>query len=243
MFDVVCITKVYTPTESKSFHHSCVKARDNDNIINTSCGAPIYSPYTRISGLPTVCLLYTMTSALAARKAALAAQALLAAAPQPTSKAVSPVRAVRSPSLPSSEDDIPGPSKRRKVTTTKKTARYFAPASDSDDEIQEIQVKRRNRKFSPSAPASEADDGMDDSSEEEVSSVGEEVDEGRAVWTAPTPARLAVKPTSAGSKFKPVSEVNVALVTDEELSKCGIAGEGAGMVISLGKQEVSLINL
>jgi hypothetical protein len=90
-------------------------------------------------------------------------------------------------------------------------------------------VKKRNRKFSPSAPASEADDGMDDSSEEEVSSVGEEVDEGRAVWTAPTPARAApVKVSSAGSKFKPVSGVNVALVTDEELAQCGIPGEGAG---------------
>jgi len=185
-----------------------------------------------------------MTSALAARKAALAAQALKAATPISTPKAVSPVRAIRSPSLPSSEDDVPGPSKRRKVTTTKKTARYFAPASDSEDDIQEMTLKKRNRKFSPSAPASEADDGMDDSSEEEVSSVGEEVDEGRAVWTAPTPSRAtAVKATSAGSKFKPVSGANVALVTDEELSQCGITGEGAGMVISLGKQEVSLINL
>jgi len=184
-----------------------------------------------------------MTSALAARKAALAAQALLAAAPQPIPKAASPACSIRSPSLPSSEDDVPGPSKRRKVTTTKKTARYFAPNSESDDEIQEITVKKRNRKFSPSAPASEADDGMDDSSEEEVSSVGEEVDEGRAVWTAPTPARVVVKTTSAGSKFKPVSGVNVALVTDEELSKCGIKGEGAGIVISLGKQEVSYTNL
>ena len=188
--------------------------------------------------------LYTMTSALAARKAALAAQALKAAAPEPIAKALSPIRASPSPSLPSSEDDVPGPSKRRKVTTTKKTARYFAPASESEDEIQEIQVKRRNRKFSPSAPASEADDGMDDSSEEEVSSVGEEVDEGRAVWTAPPSARTTtVKVTSAGSKFKPVPGVNVAPVTDEELAQCGIAGEGAGIVISLGKQEVSLINL
>jgi hypothetical protein len=185
-----------------------------------------------------------MTSALAARKAALAAQALQAVASQPTPKAVSSPRAIRSPSLPSSEDDVPGPSKRRKVTTTKKTARYFAPNSESDDEIQEIQVKKRNRKFSPSAPASEADDGMDDSSEEEVSSVGEDVDEGRAVWTAPTPGRAAsVKVSSAGSKFKPVSGVNVALVTDMELAQCGIAGEGAGIVISLGKQEVSLRGL
>lgn len=190
-----------------------------------------------------------MTSALAARKAALAAQALRAQAlrapaPQPTPKAVSPVRASPSPSLPSSEDDVPGPSKRRKVTTTKKTARYFAPASDSEDEIQEIRVKKRNRKFSPSAPASEADDGMDDSSEEEVSSVGEEVDEGRAVWTAPPSARPAsVKVTSAASKFKPVSGVNVAMVTDKELAQCGIAGEGAGIVVSLGKQEVSYCEL
>jgi hypothetical protein len=185
-----------------------------------------------------------MTSALAARKAALAAQALLAAAPQPTPKAASPIRAIRSPSLPSSEDDVPGPSKRRKVTASKKTARYFARNSDSEDEIQEIQVKKRNRKFSPSAPASEADDGMDDSSEEEVSSVGDEVDEGRAVWTAPPSTRAAtVKVPSAGSKFKPVSGVNVALVTDEELSQCRIAGEGAGIVISLGKQEVSFTNL
>jgi hypothetical protein len=185
-----------------------------------------------------------MTSALAARKAALAAQALKATAPQPTPKTVSPALSIRSPSLPSSEDDVPGPSKRRKVTTSKKTARYFAPASDSEGEIQEIQVKKRNRKFSPSAPASEADDGMDDSSEEEVSSVGEDVDEGRAVWTAPTPARVApVKVASAGSKFKAVSGVNVALVTNEELVQCGVAGEGAGIVISLGKQEVSLINL
>jgi hypothetical protein len=184
-----------------------------------------------------------MTSALAARKAALAAQALQAAAPQPTPQAISPARSIRSPSLPSSEDDVPGPSKRRKVTTAKKTARYFAPNSDSEDEIQEVQVKKRNRKFSPSAPASEADDGMDDSSEEEVSSVGDEVDEGRAVWTAPTPARVAVKVASAGSKFKPVSGVNVALVTDEELSQCGILGEGAGIVINLGKQEVSSVGL
>jgi len=185
-----------------------------------------------------------MTSALAARRAALAAQALKAAAPQPTPKAVSPVRASPSPSLPSSEDDVPGPSKRRKVTTTKKTARYFAPESDSEDEIQEIQVKKRSRKFSPSAPASEADDGMDDSSEDEVSSVGEEVDEGRAVWTAPPSTRPASgKAISAGSKFKPVSGVNVAPVTDDELAQCGIAGEGAGIVVSLGKQEVSFRDL
>jgi hypothetical protein len=189
-------------------------------------------------------LLCTMTSALAARKAALAAQALQAAAPQPTPKAASPIRTIRSPSLPSSEDDVPGPSKRRKVTTSKKTARYFAPTSVSEDEIQEIQVKKRNRKFSPSAPASEADDGMDDSSEEEVSSVGEEVDEGRAVWTAPPSTRATtVKVPSAGSKFKPVSGLNVSLLTDEELAQCGIKGEGAGIVISLGKQEVSSVGL
>jgi hypothetical protein len=52
-----------------------------------------------------------------------------------------------------------------------------------------------------------------------------------------------VKATSAGSKFKPVSGVNVSLLTDEELAQCGIAGEGAGIVISLGKQEVNLPGL
>jgi hypothetical protein len=150
-----------------------------------------------------------------------------------------------------SEDDIPGPSKRRKISATKKkTARYFAPRSDSesesgsnDDIAIAREVRKRNRKFSPSAPASEADDGMDDSSDdaEEASSIGEEVDEGRAVWTAPVPvARTGnVKTTSVGSKFKPVAGVNVTLVTEEELSQSGIAGEGAGVVISLGKQEVS----
>jgi hypothetical protein len=102
-------------------------------------------------------------------------------------------------------------------------------------------MKKRNRKFSPSAPASEADDGMEDSSEGDVSSVGEAVDEGRAVWTAPTPARAEpVKVASSGSKFKPVTGVNVSLVTNEELAQCGIPGEGSGIVISLGKQEVSL---
>ena len=184
-----------------------------------------------------------MTSALAARKAALAAQAQAAkAAPTPAkAKAPSPPPA-RSPSLSISEDDVPGPSKRRKVT--KKTARYFAPGSD--EEIEEVrEVKKRYRKFSPSAPASEADDGMDDSSEEEedVSSVGEDVDEGRAVWTAPLAARTGnIKTTSAGSKFKPITGVNVALITDEELAQCGISGDGAGVVISLGKQEVSWLD-
>jgi hypothetical protein len=37
--------------------------------------------------------------------------------------------------------------------------------------------------------------------------------------------------------------VNVSLLTDEELAQCGIAGEGAGIVISLGKQEVNLPGL
>jgi len=179
-----------------------------------------------------------MPSALAARKAALAAQAQAAkAAPSPPKVRTPSI--VRSPSLSLSEDDVPGPSKRRKIS--KKTARYFAP--ESVEEVEDIrEVKKRNRKFSPSAPASEADDGMADSSEEEeeVSSVGEEVDEGRAVWAAPPVSRTGnVKAASVGSKFKPASGVNVALVTDEQLAECGITGEGSGVVISLGKQEVS----
>jgi hypothetical protein len=191
-----------------------------------------------------------MTSALAARRAALAAQAKIqqeaSIAPSAAPVAVSPSPASPTPSLPSDldSDDEAGPSKRRKIS--KKNARYFAPASDDDEDKVVKRVKKRSRKFSPSAPASEADDGMnmDDSSDEEVSSVGEEVDEGRAVWTvnstpAPTRPGVNVKTSSPGSKFKPVMGANVHLVSEKALNGCGIEGTGAGVVISLGKQEVS----
>jgi hypothetical protein len=190
-----------------------------------------------------------MTSALAARRAALAAQAKIqqeaSIAPSAAPVAVSPSPASPTPSLSDLDsDDGAGPSKRRKIS--KKTARYFAPASDDDDDVVVKKVKKRSRKFSPSAPASEADDGMnmDDSSDEEVSSVGEEVDEGRAVWTvnstpAPTRPGVSIKTSSPGSKFKPVMGANVHLVSEVVLNGCGIEGTGAGVVVSLGKQEVS----
>lgn len=185
-----------------------------------------------------------MPSALAARKAALAAQALKAgAAPQIETKVASPVLRAESPVLPSSEDDIPGPSKRRKVS--KKTARYFAPESEDEiEEIRPIKKRGRTRKFSPSAPASEADDGMGDSSDEseDASSVGEAVDEGRVVWTTSSTPAISAAPVvrvSPGSKFKPVMGTNVQMITEKDLSQCGIEGNGNGLVISLGKQDVS----
>jgi len=185
-----------------------------------------------------------MPSALAARKAALAAQALKAgAAPQVETKVASPILRAESPVLPSSEDDIPGPSKRRKVN--KKTARYFAPESEDEvEEIRPINKRGRTRKFSPSAPASEADDGMGDSSDESeaASSVREAVDEGRVVWTTSSTPAVSTAPVvrvSPGSKFKPVMGTNVQMITEKDLSECGIEGDGNGLVISLGKQDVS----
>jgi hypothetical protein len=190
-----------------------------------------------------------MPSALAARKAALAAQALKAGSATPTEpKIASPVPRAESLSLPSS-DDIPGPSKRRKVN--KKTARYFAPESEDEfEEVRPIKKRSRTRKFSPSAPASEADDGMGDSSDEsgteDGSSVGEAVDEGRVVWTTSSTPATSITPVvrvSPGSRFKPVMGTNVQLITEEELSSCGIKGNesGSGLVISLGKQDVSTL--
>jgi hypothetical protein len=165
----------------------------------------------------------------------------------------------KTPSIPSSDEEEmeaeAGPSKRRKVSQKGKSkpARYFAPVDDEDYEgaaAPPVRKSKRTRRFSPSAPASEADDGLDvDSSDEEEaeSSAEREVDEGMVSWTAPTtplarPGTPASRELAIGSssKFKAVSGSNFFLLSEEVLNGCGLEGKGSGIVISLGKQDVSI---
>jgi hypothetical protein len=197
-------------------------------------------------------------SALAARRAAQAAQAS-AVSSRPIAQSSAPTAsapATKTPSMTSSDEESnseAGPSKRRKTTKKAKPARYFAPVEVEEEDVpRSTSVKKsrtgrdRTRRFSPSAPASDAEvDSSDEEGEEADSTAEQEVDEGRAAWTAPTtpltrpgtPAALLANTTS--SKFKAVSGTNFCLLSEGALKAAGLAGEGAGVVISLGKQDVS----
>jgi hypothetical protein len=84
-----------------------------------------------------------------------------------------------------------GPSKRPRIARSP-PSRYFAATPAKPDNA-EISGKRKKR-FSPSAPASEAESDEENSSAEEdeneddvdVSGVAENVDEGRVRWSVPT---------------------------------------------------------
>jgi hypothetical protein len=173
--------------------------------------------------------------------------------------AAAPNVTAKTPSIPSSDEEEmeaeAGPSKRRKVSQKGKSkpARYFAPVEDEDSKgaaAPPVRKSKRTRRFSPSAPASEADDGLgvDSSDEEEAESSAErEVDEGMVSWTAPTTplARLGAPASrevaiGSSSKFKAVSGSNFFLLSQEDLNACGLEGKGSGIVISLGKQDVSI---
>lgn len=196
-------------------------------------------------------------SALAARRAAQAAQAN-AGSSRPAVKSNEPaivVSSSKTPSMPSSDEESnpeAGPSKRRRTTQKAKPARYFAPVEDEDDDdaglparVKKAKSSReRTRRFSPSAPASDAEKDSSDEGEDE-SSAELAVDEGRFAWTASTtiPTRpgasaAALAPVTS-SKFKAVSGSNFCLLTEEGLNGSGLVGQGAGVVISLGKQDVS----
>lgn len=188
-------------------------------------------------------------SALAARRAAAAARLANVTDSAPTATERLPVKVAPArptsptPSVPSSLDmsDLEseaGPSKRRR-----KPARYFAP--DDDEGLQQATrpSNKRARRFSPSAPASDVEDG-DDSSDAGDSSAEQDVDEGRADWTVPstpyingatTPKRSAATPAS---RFKAVTGVNYQPLAAKVLDECGIDGAGDGVVVSLGKQDV-----
>lgn len=188
-------------------------------------------------------------SALAARRAAQAAQATPTTA-QTLEESVPTAReASATPSLSDldhlSEPEA-GPSKRRKVS--KRNARYFAPEDDEAlrpaSGVSERVTQKRSRRFSPSAPASDAEDGVDSSDD---SSGEREVDEGRADWTVPSTPRADIVsaqikgtiPTTT-SRFKAVTGVNIQLLSAETLDECGVHGSGQGCVLSLSKQDVRL---
>lgn len=186
-------------------------------------------------------------SALAARRAA-QASGLTSSNPivVETTVETTVIRTV-SPTLSSDEGSgsEAGPSKRRKIT--KKQARYFAP-EDKDEGVTRPTKRgnKRNRKFSPSAPASEAEDGIDSSDD---SSAERDVDEGRADWTVPSTPRAEVTSTTtvmasntaySGSRFKVINGSNFHLLSNEVLTEYGVPGDGAGVVLSLTKHDVSL---
>lgn len=197
-------------------------------------------------------------SALAARRAAQAAGITSANPILVETTVETTIVRESSPSLSSLDDDSSseaGPSKRRKIT--KKTARYFAPEEPEDDSSTARRTTRqakRGRRFSPSAPApdsEEGEDGVDSSDDSDSEAEAErDVDEGRADWTVPSTPRASLQHPSrvaamsvGGSRFKAVTGVNLQLFSSEELMGCGFPGNGAGVVLSLGKQDVRLMLL
>ncbi|OCF46001.1 hypothetical protein I317_00089 [Kwoniella heveanensis CBS 569] len=190
-------------------------------------------------------------------------------------------------SSPSSSQPPLAPSAKRRKTRQSPApkvwanvqARYFASASSLAPAAQvqtPLKAKAkiqgsRERKFSPSAPAevkltSVADNDVDSSAtgsddvlseDEGYEEAGDDVDEGRIQWTAPStsvestpgPSRIrnrvngitAVPENS--STFVPREGVNIHTVQEKEVRSAGIQDKypGSGVVLSLGHDESLLI--
>lgn len=206
-------------------------------------------------------------SALAARRAAAAAQAVSASIPSPA-RPIRPVVATResSPTLSSlngfesgSEEDTeggPGPSTKRQRLERSPKPRYFDNPNDGPKRSEAKGGKSRKvRRFSPSAPASEAEDGLDSSGDEIEGIEGrsgspdgaEDMQGGYAARSAShTPrntgssatAPKGVEAIPSKSKFKPARGVNYQVLSSQQLSEAGASGEGSGAVVSLGPKDV-----
>ncbi|KAK4685213.1 polynucleotide 5'-hydroxyl-kinase GRC3/NOL9, partial [Tremellales sp. Uapishka_1] len=201
-------------------------------------------------------------SALAARRAAAAAR--VASMPsRPVQKAPQKAEPVLEAEVQfelseESEEDQPGPSTKREriIKSPPVKPRYFAAVHKEEKAEGRSRKKRR---FSPSAPASDAgSDGENSSSEEAlVEEAEEEVDEGRVRWSVPaTPLTRPAYDTPRGkaredvaplgpvtSNFSPIEGDNVYLVGEAQLRAAGLQDDisGPGMVVSLGPDEDLLI--